>query len=1136
MAYALFNELLGRAASFDAFLKAAPGQPRVPAGSPKGGQWTSHGGGGAKEPGWLKDWAASLNPNPYKGSIIAPQYGIGSAGKPAAPPKPPAQPTAATGKATWHDAQAVAVFDPKGSMPKALNGVPLGKWTPPADDAGWAKVKGQKKLADDGPIANPQNKRVGSGVIIREPDGRVWVTEPTNHFGGYENTFPKGGVEKGLSLQANAIKEAYEETGLKVRITGVLADVDRDTSVARYYTAVRVGGTPRDAGWETWRVKLAPVSALAGLMNRDVDKELSAKIAQAAAGLKKSAGARLFDELLDRAVSFAEMLKAYNPGQPRAPAGSPIGGQWVSSASAGGLPAAPQYGNAATNSAAAWATKKMDAMSAMAQAGDLAGLKALDTVPKSKAPNKYQKDVHAHHKALVAHLEAKALAPTAGPLKFDAATWQKLSGPLGSNPGGKFKAPDGTTYYVKFSKSNDHAKNEVLAARLYEAAGAPVSKYHLVDLGDGKLGTATEWKTKEAGLDPSNAFHKAAASTEFATHVWTGNWDAVGLGFDNLAMQDGKLTTIDVGGALLYRAQGQPKGAAWNGKADEWDSLRDPKINPQTAAVFGAMTADQLQVSAAKVAAVSPDAIQKLVDEFGPGDATAKMQMRTTLIARRHAIMQKAAALDSTAALQQAAKAATIPAPPPSAPLAALAKPAFAGKGNAKWYDGMADDVAAAAAKGDQDGVLKAAQPFLAKPHLANTANGTKFAAYIEQAKLHAAAKAPDSQPGSPAKTTGPASMPKPPVGIQDNEAPFVAIMQAKFAEGDAAYLQGFASGVKKQPAVWSAAMKAYADEMAAAATGGMAKPRVAKPPAAAASKVGPALPEKPIIKSAANLSQQKKFDQLEALAASGDLDGLKAYAVTGTNSYSKMAMKYQSSLIAALEGGAAPPKVSAATAASAAAFTSPKGKTKPAQPPKGTFNAAMLPKPPDFENWNGAGKGLSSKPEVNADNAAKVAELHKLAQAGDRKALKHYTSNAAFSINAQMGEKGAIPSAAPGIQAALDKAPELPEGTYLRRGISLSSALRDKLAKLPPGTILQSPHFESTAKQGAGFGGNVEVRIVTAPGVRGWWMGKNSNYPGEGEMILPANTRYAVASYKQQGPYGSILEVVALPSVAGGV
>lgn len=400
----------------------------------------------------------------------------------------------------------------------ALHGVPLAKWSDhPTSTAGWASVAGQNPDIAEPPLPKVPGKKLASGVIIREPDGRVWLVKPTGEYGGYKHTFPKGGVEKGLSPQANAIKEAYEESGLKVRITGFAGDFERDTSVGRYYYAERVGGDPARHGWESEAVVLAPPAALDGLLNRKVDRAIAAA----------HAGAQ---------------------GQPGPPA------------------------------------------------------------PASAAP-----------------------ADPGTPI--DTAGWTKTGKQLGSNPGGKYTDPAGGEWYGKQSKSADHARNEVLAGKLYKAAGSPVVEPHLADFG-GKLGTVTRWAPGAVPITKAQADQDDAAR-HFATHAWLANWDAAGLDYDNQARVGGDMTTMDVGGALNYRAQGQPKGAAFGPSAGEWDTLRDPAINLQNANVFGKMTPAQLRDSAARVAAVSDHSIRQLVHAHGPGDHAAKQALADKLIARR---------------------------------------------------------------------------------------------------------------------------------------------------------------------------------------------------------------------------------------------------------------------------------------------------------------------------------------------------------------------------------------------------------------------------------------------------------------------------------------------------------------------
>lgn len=163
---------------------------------------------------------------------------------------------------------------------KPVNGVPFSAWDAPKSTEEWGRVAGQNPDIKT-PAWPAGDGRRSTGAIILEPDGRVWLVEPANHFGGYEHTFPKGGLEPGINEQATAIKEVYEETGLQVRITGHFADQKRTTSTTRYFFAERVGGTPTQFGDETQAVKLVPIPRLDEFLNTDLDKALLAKLKMA---------------------------------------------------------------------------------------------------------------------------------------------------------------------------------------------------------------------------------------------------------------------------------------------------------------------------------------------------------------------------------------------------------------------------------------------------------------------------------------------------------------------------------------------------------------------------------------------------------------------------------------------------------------------------------------------------------------------------------------------------------------------------------------------------------------------------------------------------------------------------------------
>lgn len=178
------------------------------------------------------------------------------------------------------------VFSGGSDLPvKELNGVKFEAWEPPKDEGwSWNDVDGQADL-DEAPLPSvlPKGKRLASGLIVREPDGRVWIMRPKSGFGGYQGTFPKGRVEPSLSLQANAIKEAWEETGIKARVTGLLGDREGDVTVTRYYIAERESGDPSKAGEETDGVVLAPADKLEGFLNRKRDRDIAKELAKDAA-------------------------------------------------------------------------------------------------------------------------------------------------------------------------------------------------------------------------------------------------------------------------------------------------------------------------------------------------------------------------------------------------------------------------------------------------------------------------------------------------------------------------------------------------------------------------------------------------------------------------------------------------------------------------------------------------------------------------------------------------------------------------------------------------------------------------------------------------------------------------------------
>ncbi|MGF6274587.1 8-oxo-dGTP pyrophosphatase MutT (NUDIX family) [Massilia sp. UYP11] len=192
-------------------------------------------------------------------------------------------PSLPTALASWLDPARIATVVPLGALPPVLNGVPFAPWIDaPATNAGWNDVAGQADIAEPA-FDLPPSRSPAAGVVIVEDDGRVWAVAPSNRFGGYDATFPKGRVDPGVNLQATAIREAFEESGLRVEILAHLIDSARTQTHTRYYLARRVGGNPALMGWESQAVHLVPQADLPALLCNPHDRAVIDALARALA-------------------------------------------------------------------------------------------------------------------------------------------------------------------------------------------------------------------------------------------------------------------------------------------------------------------------------------------------------------------------------------------------------------------------------------------------------------------------------------------------------------------------------------------------------------------------------------------------------------------------------------------------------------------------------------------------------------------------------------------------------------------------------------------------------------------------------------------------------------------------------------
>lgn len=236
--------------------------------------------------------------------------------------------------------------------------------------------------------------------------------------------------------------------------------------------------------------------------------------------------------------------------------------------------------------------------------------------------------------------EVKPVEP-AGDLNFDDFT--QYGEQKGSNEGGFYQSRTNPAerYYFKFPANEEIARNEVLAGKLYQAAGVEVPEITFVAR-RGEKGVASRIIDGiKADAKALQAGRIAGAQENFVVDAWLGDWDVVGLNYDNLVLKEGRTVRIDVGGSLRFRAQGGLKAASDFGpQVSELKSMLNPRTNRQAASVFKHATREDLVAGARKVLAVSDDEIRVLVAKYGPMDGNEAKKLADTLIARKKHIAE----------------------------------------------------------------------------------------------------------------------------------------------------------------------------------------------------------------------------------------------------------------------------------------------------------------------------------------------------------------------------------------------------------------------------------------------------------------------------------------------------------------
>jgi hypothetical protein len=221
--------------------------------------------------------------------------------------------------------------------------------------------------------------------------------------------------------------------------------------------------------------------------------------------------------------------------------------------------------------------------------------------------------------------------------QIDISNMQRVGGQLGSNPAGIFQDDSGRRYYVKTLESSGHARNEMIAAKLYRLAGAPTLNYVHTQAPDQ---IATEWvELDKKCVAHLNASERKQARQWLGVHAWIANWDVAGFDGDNQGVANGQVLTLDVGGALAFRAHGDPKGKAFGTRVTELDMLRSSADNPQAARLFGDMESAEIRQAIMKVVQIPDERIRQVIIDNEGGEALVeKMVARKADMAGRLAV------------------------------------------------------------------------------------------------------------------------------------------------------------------------------------------------------------------------------------------------------------------------------------------------------------------------------------------------------------------------------------------------------------------------------------------------------------------------------------------------------------------
>lgn len=168
--------------------------------------------------------------------------------------------------------------------------------------------------------------------------------------------------------------------------------------------------------------------------------------------------------------------------------------------------------------------------------------------------------------------------------------------PLGGSTGAVLmQDAKGNQFVVKHGNHAQHLLEEAHADAVYQAAGINVPRFQVYQgpAGPIKVSEFVKGDTLKDVLASGDKKRivkaKKSLQSGFAADALLGNWDVIGMDADNVLVdKKGQVWRIDNGGSMRMRAQGQPKGDAWNPYPTELWTMRGTEKQPGDPAPQGA--------------------------------------------------------------------------------------------------------------------------------------------------------------------------------------------------------------------------------------------------------------------------------------------------------------------------------------------------------------------------------------------------------------------------------------------------------------------------------------------------------------------------------------------------------------------